>query len=350
MTQQPDSTLDPPMDPPMDPLEYALRWRRAGHHVAVATVLQTWGSAPRAAGSHLAVRDDGEFAGSVSGGCVEGAVLAEALDCMTTGSIKVLEFGVSNDEAWAVGLACGGRIEVLVEAVGSTGMTTQLLEDIAAAKAEKRALCLVSTKSTGAQRLLDPAHALDAAREDIASARQALRRDTFQSRDVPGDTIFFTPINPPVCVMIVGAVHITQALLPLLSTVGLDALVIDPRTAFASAERFAGAPVLHDWPDEAFQRRPITARSAVVTLTHDPKLDDPALSAALTSPAFYIGALGSKRTHAQRRQRLLDAGFTEADVARIAAPVGLDIGASNPAEIALSIAAQILQTLRRSPP
>lgn len=229
-------------------------------------------------------------------------------------------------------------------------MTPDLLQALQTARADAKPVCLVSTKTRGAIALLDPkapqGHALDL----LEAAAAALRTDQLQTIESAGDVYYIAPFNPPVTVFIVGAVHIAQMLVPLLATLGFTAIIIDPRSAFASDARFSGIEVINDWPDDALAAQSITPRSAIVTLTHDPKLDDPALDSALQSDAFYIGSLGSKRTHAQRVGRLKERGFSDEQISRIAAPVGLNIGGRNPAEIALSIAAQIVEALRKPAP
>jgi xanthine dehydrogenase accessory factor len=181
----------------------------------------------------------------------------------------------------------------------------------------------------------------------LAEVRQALQSDESGILEAGGRKLFAQVHNPPPRLLLVGAVHISQALAPMASMAGYGVSVIDPRRAFATDERFPGIDMRGDWPDEAMAALKPDRRTAVVTLTHDPKLDDPALQAALRSPAFYIGALGSKRTHAARLQRLAAAGFTEADFIRIHGPVGLSIGALSPAELAISVLGQITAVRRR---
>ncbi len=426
-----------------DILETALRWHRAGRRVALATVTATWGSAPRPVGSLLAIADDAAMAGSVSGGCVEGAVVADALDAVRDGRSRVLEFGVSDDDAFAVGLACGGCIAIRVDPVaprdataaggaaspddyegpdhgegsdggdgpggaaplddhdgpndpdgggGQTGadatgawhsgagdpagvierdrhdagrgraatgtrgggsdaslagpgverkvhdparpdagvLSVDLLERLVAARAGRHAVAHVIDTAAGTHRLADPQEFPDRFRAD----RSGFAED---------GTTFVAVHNPPLRLIVVGAVHIAQPLLAMARLAGYDVTLVDPRPAFAAAERFPGEAIVEDWPDEALSALAPDARTAVVTLTHDPKLDDPAIRAALGSPAFYLGCLGSTRTHAKRMQRL--AGLPGLD--RIHAPVGLDIGARSPAEIALSVLAEVTQALRR---
>lgn len=226
-------------------------------------------------------------------------------------------------------------------------MTPDILQRLQKARADGRAVCLVTSEAHGSDTLLSFEDIRGQDTPMAEAARRALQLDQQQLAETDSGRVFLTPFNPPIHIFIVGAVHITQALLPLLSVLEFDATVIDPRGAFARQERFAGAHVITQWPDEALKDVTIGHRNAVITLTHDPKLDDPALQTALASDAFYIGALGSRRTHAKRLERLMAAGFTENQMQRISAPVGLDIGARSPAEIAMSIAADIIQALRQ---
>ncbi len=310
----------------------ALDWHRAGRKAAIATVVQTWGSAPRPVGAQLAISGEADIMGSVSGGCVEGAVVAEALEAFEDGMPKLLSYGVSDDDAFAVGLACGGEIQILVEPVGDA-IPVDLLEDLVARRAASVPVAYVVDTENWTRHL---------------AARDAHLERFVADKSGFDDRVFVTIHNPPLRMAVIGGVHIAQHLLPMAQACGFAPVLIDPREAFASSERFPGQTLVHDWPDEALSTFAPDTRSAVVTLTHDAKLDDPALQVALRSEAFYIGCLGSTRTHAKRLTRLSEAGFSEADFARLDAPVGLDIGAKSPAEIAVSVMAQIIQTLRRS--
>jgi len=312
--------------------ELALDWYRAGKGAALATVVETWGSAPRPVGSQLVVSGDGEMEGSVSGGCVEGAVVIEAMEAVQTGEAKMLEFGVSDDEAFAVGLACGGRIRVLVEPVGAS-LPEPLLADLVAARAARQPVAYITDPDHGKSRLAGP---------DESHLAERFRKD---QSGMEGSE-FIAIHNPPLRMIVVGAVHIAQALLPMARMAGYDPILVDPRPAFGSEARFENQRIVEDWPDEALDAIGLDTRTAVVTLTHDPKLDDPAITRALGSDVFYLGCLGSKRTHAKRVARLQEAGFSDAQIAKIHAPVGLDIGARGPGEIAISIMAQITQRLR----
>ncbi len=311
--------------------EVALEWHRDGTGAALATVVQTWGSAPRRAGSQLVVGGDGRIEGSVSGGCVESAVVFEALEAIEDGKHRLLEFGVSDDDAFAVGLACGGTIKVLVEPVGGA-LPVDLLEELVAARKERIALAYEVDLDSGARRLVRDGYA-----ERLRMDRSGVEED--------GKT-FVAVHNPPLRLIVVGAVHIAQALVPMARIAGYDPVIIDPREAFAAAARFPGETLMDDWPDEAVEKLGLDARTALVLLTHDPKLDDPALEAALGADCFYIGALGSTRTHAKRVDRMVAAGFTAEQIERIHGPIGLDIGAAGPSEIAVSILAEMTSVLR----
>ena len=315
----------------------ALGWHREGRGAALATVVETWGSAPRPVGSQLAVSGAGEIDGSVSGGCVEGAVVAEALEALAGGGPRIVTYGVSDDNAFAAGLACGGTIRVLVEPVGSgdrAALDEDLLAALVAARAARDPVAYVVDTATWARRLTDRAAFPDRFRAD----RSGFEED--------GAT-FVSIHNPPLRLFVVGAVHIAQALLPMARIMGLDPLLIDPRGAFAAQHRFPGEEIREAYADEVFPDTGLDARSAVVTLSHDPKIDDPGLEAALGSEAFYIGALGSTRTHAKRVERLAARGWSPEAIARIHAPVGLDIGARSPAEIAAAILAELTLRLRK---
>ncbi|MEO6298595.1 MAG: XdhC family protein [Paracoccaceae bacterium] len=314
--------------------ELALQWHRAGRGAVLATVIDTWGSAPRATGSQMVVDGAGVMMGSVSGGCVEGAVMTEAAEALATGVPRVLTFGVSDDDAFSVGLACGGTIRVLVEPVGA-GLPEAMLAELVAGRAATKAVALTTD-------LASFDHALLALGQD-AAVDARLRSD---KSGVEGAR-FIAVHNPPLRLIVVGAVHIAQSLVPLARACGYAPTLIDPRSAFGGASRFPGEAIIEDWPDAALAALVPDARTAIVTLAHDPKLDDPAVAFALRSKVFYLGCLGSTRTHAKRLERLAAAGFAPDTLARIHAPVGLHIGAKSPAEIAVSIMAEIIQVLRQ---
>ena len=327
----------------LDPLDQLALWDREGRRTALATVVATWGSSPRPVGSHMAIADPGDFAGSVSGGCIEGAVVDAGLKVIASGKPEMLEFGVTNEAAWEVGLVCGGRIQVFVQPKPA------LLDELAQARTEKRLCAVVIDTKTGAQVLVDDKTVtgdLLLSDDELMDVRGRILADR---SGIAAYGHFVRVYAPPARMVIVGAVHIAQALAPMARLAGFDITVIDPREGFAKSGALAGITAIVAWPDEAMAEVKPDSRTAVVTLTHDPKLDDPALAAALKSDAFYIGALGSRKTHASRLQRLAEAGFSATDTARIRGPVGLDINALTPAEIAVSILAQVIETLRREP-
>jgi xanthine dehydrogenase accessory factor len=266
----------------MQEIKFAADWLKAGKRVVLATVTETWGSAPRPVGSHLVIDEDGRFEGSVSGGCVESAVVSEAMDLREP---KTLHFGVADAAAWEVGLSCGGKIAIHLESV-TLAQITPVLE------------------------------ALEARREITA---------------------FGQTYKPPLRLVITGAVHISQMLVPLARSIGFEPVIIDPRTAFATPERFPNVTIHAVWAQDILPVIKLDKYTALVALTHDPKIDDPALLAALNAECFYIGALGSRKTHAKRVERL-----NHPAISRIKAPIGLDIGAISPAEIAIAIIAEIM--------
>ena len=315
--------------------EAALEWISQGKGVVLASVIETWGSAPRPAGSMLAISSESELAGSVSGGCVEGAVVAEALAALEDGEPRLLQYGVSDEESFAVGLACGGTIRILVEPVGvGQGPEVALIEALVAKKASRQAVAYLVNIQSWERRLAAPGDG------DLAE------RFFAEKSGVTGDW-FVSIHNPPLRMVVVGAVHIAQPLLQMARLAGYDAVLVDPRAAFLTAERFPGERLVDVWPDEALVAERIDGRTAVVTLSHDPKIDDPAIVEALRSEAFYLGCLGSKKTHRTRLARLAKAGVPDGDLAKIHAPVGADIGARSPAEIAVSIMAEVTERLRR---
>ena len=286
--------------------------------LALATVVSTWGSAPRPRGSHMLVHGDGRFEGSVSGGCVEGEVMQAAAETIADGTARRLAFGVADDTAWSVGLPCGGQIEIIVQPFGDGGFAPALLEAVAEARASGRTLALSTDLAEGTTRV----------------------------GEAPGPDMFVNRYSPPRRLLIVGAVQIAQALSGMARLLDTVPVLIDPRARFLTDERFPGVELDDRWPDEAVAARRPDAGTAVVTLSHDPKIDDPALIAALRSQASYVAALGSRSSHARRIERLAAAGVAQADLARVDAPAGLAIGAQGPAEIALSIAAGMVQAFR----
>lgn len=284
-----------------------------GAPMALATVVSTWGSAPRPRGSHMLVHADGRFEGSASGGCVETDILATAAEVIAGAPAVVKRYGVADAAAWEVGLPCGGEIAVLVQPVSDQGFPAQLFAAIAGARAEGVPFDVAT---------------------DLAAGRSAPGTE--------GD--FVNRYDPPHRLLIVGAVQIAQRLAGLARELGVATQVIDPRGRFLTEERFPGVTLDDRWPDEAVTAFRPDPATAVVTLSHDSKIDDAALIAALAHPTGYVAALGSRRSHVARLERLAAAGVAKADLARIEGPAGIDIGGIGPAEIALSIAASMIRS------
>jgi len=327
-------------------------WLAQSKPIALATVIQTWGSAPRGVGAKMALTANNEITGSVSGGCVEGAVYEAGVETLTTRRPQLLHFGVADDTAWEVGLACGGTIEVFVHplepsfytAVRQTVVEDRLAAIVTVIRAAGEALGrTVLVRDDGSWHGTLGAE-LDEA--GLREARRALTEGRSQRVTLSESVELFIEVSwPAPTLIVVGGVHITVALVALAKTLGYRTIVIDPRSAFGSETRFAHADrLIQKWPDEALAEIPLTRSTAVAMLTHDPKLDDPALKLALPSAAFYVGALGSRTTQEKRRARLLADGLTEAQLNRLAGPIGLDLGAKTPEEIALSVMAEIVAT------
>lgn len=315
-------------------------WLSGDGPLALSTVVHTWGSGPRRPGARMTIDGQGRIAGSVSGGCVESSVVQAAREVIASGEPRLLRFAVSDELAWGVGLACGGALSVFVERADREqiahvreGMKRRVPVAFAVATSGPHLGDSLATTAgspgVGTSRLTEVAEAA------LASGKPLVT-------DTGRGSVFCDVILPPESLVIVGGVHIAQTLCSLAARVGYRPVVCDPRPVFASAERFPGVDVVNDWPDEGFRRIGLDASTAVATLTHDPKLDDPALAAALESPAFYVGALGSRKTHARRLARLRERGVSETSLGRIAAPIGLPIGARTPDQIALAVMAEVV--------
>jgi xanthine dehydrogenase accessory factor len=321
-----------------DVLEAARSWLDKDGRIAMATVIGTWGSAPVGVGGQLVIAADGRFEGSVSGGCVEGEVITEAEDIMASGKPKTLEFGVADETAWQVGLPCGGQIKVFVERLEKSEglpLITRALD----ARTNRRGL-VVRT------RLADGSHELFGRDDKNADASIKERFDSGESELAENGEVFLHAMVPPARVLIIGATHIGQILAQLVKIAGYEVMVIDPRTAFAAEARFPGIRLDTEWPQDTIPKIGLDPYSAVVALAHVGHIDDEALKLAMRSDCFYVGALGSRRNHAKRTERLKEAGFSEEEVKRIHSPIGVNIGAQSPQEIAISIMAELILALR----
>jgi len=327
-------------DAPHDVLKAARTWLEKDGRVALATVVGTWGSAPVGVGGQMAVAADGRFEGSVSGGCVEGEVIAEAEDILAEGKPKTLTFGVADETAWQVGLPCGGQIKVFLERL-DTASGPILLDRAIDARSSRRGLLIKTRLHDGRREFFE--------REDDRgdeTIRQHFASGESELRETPDGEIFLHALVPPARVLIVGATHIGQILAQLVQLAGYEVTVIDPRTAFAAETRFPGIRLDTQWPQDAIPKFGLDPYTAVVALAHVGHIDDEALKLAMRSECFYVGALGSKRNHAKRMQRLTEAGFSDAEIGRINSPIGINIGAQSPPEIAIAIMAQLVLALR----
>jgi xanthine dehydrogenase accessory factor len=324
----------------LDVLRAARTWLDTDGKVVLATVVDTWGSAPVGVGSQMVIGADGRFQGSVSGGCVEGEVIAEAEEILENGTAKTLPFGVADETAWRVGLPCGGQIRVFIERLEKDHDTT-LLDRALAAREGRRGL-VVRTRLTDGNREvfernspnLEPAIA-----ERFVSGECSLE-------ETPNGEVFLHALLPAARILIIGATHIGQVLAELVKLAGYEVTVIDPRTAFAAERRFPGIKLITAWPQDVIPGLGLDPYTAVVALSHVGHIDDEALKLALRADCLYVGALGSQRNHAKRSARLMAAGFTDAEIKRIHCPIGLNIGAQSPAEIAIAIMAELVLALR----
>lgn len=328
------------------------KWIDTGETIALATVVQTWGSSPRKIGSQMAFTTSGKIVGSVSGGCVENAVIEAGYQVLKTNHPQLLHFGVADETAWEVGLACGGSIDVFVQPINLE--VFHLLKEII----HKGNSGIHVTAINGTDELLGKEILIQENQIKIGSfgneidsyvLKIATQISMSQILQLQADVeVFVKVIQPEPTLVIVGGVHIAVALVSLAQTLGFKTIVIDPRKAWGSENRFPTVNHLfQDWVDEAFDKIEINSSTAIAVLTHDPKIDDPAIKIALNSSAFYVGALGSKTTNAKRNQRLLNDGLSESQVNKIHAPIGLDIGAQNPEEIALAVMSEIVKCYRK---
>jgi len=297
--------------------EAVRRWRNRGQAVALATVVATRRSAPRPLGSKLAISEAGELAGSVSGGCVESDVAVNALEVLETGKPKLLSYGIPDADAWEVGLPCGGEIDVFLE---------RFEGELPDPDTPQIVFTVVDGDRVGERWV---------SQDGEVTRTQLLERD--------GEQLFAEVLGPPPRLLVFGAVDLAEELSRAAKGLGWRTVVTDARARFATAERVPSADELVvAWPEEALERFAPDERTAVVVLTHEDRWDVPALAGALGTPAFYVGALGSRRTQERRREQLLETGVSEEQLARLCGPAGLDLGAGTPAETALSILGEII--------
>jgi xanthine dehydrogenase accessory factor len=302
-------------------LKHALDWCKQGHAVYLATVVKTWGSAPRQAGAMLAVRTDGRLVGSVSGGCIEDDLIVRAQEGRLPAQPELVLYGVSQEEAARFGLPCGGTLKLVIEPLSAEGWLAQVVAATQQQKLIGRWLDLKSGNST------------------LTDARPG------QLTEVSTDGCHFV-YGPHWRLLIIGANQTAQALAQIALMLEFQVIICDPREEFTADWNMAGVTLQEGMPDDAVGAIQTDSRTAIVAITHDPKLDDMALLEALKSPAFYVGALGSVRNQSKRRERLLSFDLSEQEVDRLHGPVGLQIGSRTPAEIAVAVAAELVQIRR----
>ena len=328
-------------------------WLDRGEEIAIATVVQVRRSAPRPPGARLAITRSGLMAGSVSGGCVEADVFERAMQVLDSHEPEVANYGIADELGFEVGLSCGGSIDVLIEPLAINAEWDALRRCVENDEVAVHAIGLAPESLLGRRLLtLDSGSSVGS----VAGPLDSLIADETQELLEVGGTkivtlpwegqqaqVFLESVRPSPSLLIVGATHTAMSLCRLATEVGFQVTVIDVRTALATPERFPDAKqIIHAWPEDALEQAVPDSYSSLVVLTHDPKFDVPALASGLRSDARYIGAQGSRVTHEGRKQQLKQQGFSDAELARIRAPIGLDIGSRTPAELALSILAEVL--------
>lgn len=332
-----------------EPLDLAARWQLDGERVAVASVLRTWGSSPRPVGSRMIVSSSGRIAGSVSGGCVEAAVAEAGADVLGGGPPRLLEFGIADETAWSVGLSCGGTIEVWVEQLPDLAEDPVWTAVADAVRGGRRATVLSrfgpdgpTTRALavdGSWSILPDTLRHAAEQPEASPTPRASRCLTNREEDADG-ILLREDFAPPPRLVVVGAVHIAQALVRAAVPLDCCPIVVDPREALATAERFGDVELVHSEPGSAVEALALRPGEALVTLAHQARFDLAALRVGLGRPGVYLGALGSRKTHARRVESLAADGWSPEQIARIHAPIGLDLGGRRPEEIALAILAE----------
>jgi xanthine dehydrogenase accessory factor len=325
----------------LDILRTARGWLARDGRVVLATVVDTWGSAPVPVGAQMAIAADGEFQGSVSGGCIEGEVITEAEEVLGTSTPRTLEFGVADETAWNVGLPCGGNVKVYLQCLEPATGGLDFLDRAISAQTERRGLLVKTRLADGRRELVEPD--TPGLPDDLA---RRFKSGASKLIETPEGAVFVQALLPPARIVVIGATHIAQIVCEIARLASYEIQVVDPRTAFASPTRFRDVRLHPEWPQDAIPKIGLDAYTAMIVVAHVAHIDDEALKLALRSPCLYIGALGSKRNHDKRTGRLAAAGFTAAEIGRIQNPIGLDIGAQSPAEIAVAIMAEVIQAVR----
>ena len=310
-------------------------WIENNHSACLAIVISTWGSAPRQPGSTMIIRDDLHVEGSVSGGCVEGEVIRLGQEIMMDGIPRLKQFGVADESAWEVGLSCGGNISVLILPVAETGISLSILKQLTAAEHKRKPLDVIFN--------ISDIEKLNVMVQNPSLPMNFVHKSIYNEKE----QIFTLRMRPRNQVIIVGAGHISQVLSQLSVAMDLDVTVIDPRSVFLNEKRFPDIEIRLGWPQDVLPNLSIDAQTAIVTLTHDPKIDDPALLHSLNTNAYYIGCLGSTKTHQERLKRLKMVGVSDKSVSRLYGPAGIPLGGRAASEIALSILAELVSIFNK---
>ena len=309
-------------------IEPTIEWLKKGEKIAIATVISTWGSSPRQVGGQMAINQKSEIIGSVSGGCVENAVIAESLESIKDKKHRIKDYGISNNLAWEVGLACGGQLKILIQPLEKND---KIIFSMYNSIKKGKKLIIKNDCNTGKRKIIS----------ELSNQQSTVSHFDTKSQ------IFYHVLEPRSRLFIIGGVHLAQALSNFANLCDYDVIIIDPREHFANKDRFPNDLIINEWPDNALEKFKFNCSDIIVTLTHDPKIDDLALTKMLKSNVGYIGCLGSKKTHQNRINRLKKEGFKQSEIQRIHAPIGLDISSKTPQEISISILAEVIKFNRR---
>ncbi len=302
-------------------------WLKKNKNLAIATVISTWGSSPRQIGGQMTVSSEGDFIGSVSGGCVETSIIHVAQETIKDRKTRVKDYGISNEMAWEVGLACGGELKILINPLDiNDEIIIKVAEDIK----KRNPVTLITNCKTGSRKL-------------VYSQDDTFRRKSYFDKE---NNIFYLAILPKPILYIIGAVHITESLSKMAIVCGYEVYIIDPRDHFTKSNKFKNINIINEWPDVALENKVFDDNCHLVTLTHDPKIDDIAIQKGLNNNIGYIGCLGSKATQEKRLKRLKNLGFKKNELDKIHGPVGLDIFSKTPEEISISILAELTKYRR----